>query len=225
MGLKEVLFTDGNFDEKKAYIDAMATNDLLSVSKDIIKEIVDKCGSDGRLWINSKRRQGNNWNSLVEYVSCSYIVGIYVQDLDTDTTMNEYFTTFFAKGEYVSSNNRLNERVRYTEKQKGEVMRSILLECIYQQYNDDVQIGKLVEKLSHYSIINPVYNYFFKDYFRLSNLPFSYATSKPQYKTYCDGKKAVEEYIKEHAKELDGKGKEELQEIYKRVFKESFEKK
>jgi hypothetical protein len=40
-------------------------------------------------------------------------------------------------------------------------------------------------------------------------------------KAYYAGKKAVEEYAKEHAEELFGKSVEELQTIYKQVFRKA----
>ena len=141
--LETILFSEGDFNEKDEYIEGMLIDELMSVNKSLVMRIVEKCGKDNDFRIATNRRKGNNWNSLVEGLRMTkanvLFVDIYIQDLKTDTTNVEYFDKFFRKGEYYSSDNYLNEGVDYTESQKAEVMRSILLECVYQQFNNDVQ--------------------------------------------------------------------------------------
>lgn len=138
--LENILFADGDFNEKKSYIENMVVDELMEIKKSLVKSIVEKCGSDNRFWINNKRRQGNHWNSLVEFLDVdngNVFVGIYVQNTKTDTTMMDSFDRFFRIGEYFSRDNHLNVGVDYKEGQKAEVMRSILLECVYQQFCDE----------------------------------------------------------------------------------------
>jgi hypothetical protein len=226
--LETILFGEGDFNEKKSYIDNMFVDVLMAVDKSIVKRIIEKCGNDNkRLYINNERRQGNNWNSLVEFFDISgdnVLLGIYVQNTKTDTTMIEYFDKFFRRGEYYSRDNRLNESVDYKEGQKAEVMRSILLECIYDQFNNDVQREKLIGKLGHYTIVNPVLNYFFNEW-RLKYRQISKYSSRDDVvknKAYYYGKKKIDEYIENNVESLLGKTAEELQAIYKKVFMDAY---
>lgn len=221
--LENILFADGDFNEKKSYIENMVVDELMKVNKSVVKSIIDRCGNDNRFWINNKRRQGNHWNSLVEFLDISngnVFVGIYVQNTKTDTTMMDSFDRFFRMGEYYSRDNHLNEGVDYKEGDKAEVMRSILLECIYQQFNDEVQRQKLIAKLGHYSIVNPVLNYFYKewDLWHREISKYSSRDCVVKNKAYHYGKKKINEYINDHVEELVGKSNEELQAIYKKVF-------
>lgn len=225
--LEKILFEQGDFNEKKSFIDNMVVDELMKVNKSLIKTIVNKIGTDNRLWINNKRRKGNDWNSLVESVytnNGNVLLGIYVQNTKTDTTTTDYFDNFFRRGEYYSRDNNLNEGVDYKEGEKAEVMRSILFECIYQQFNDEVQRRKLIAKLGHYSIINPVLNYFYYEW-DLRHKEISKYSSRDcvvKKKAYYYGEKKIKEYIENNVEELIGKSNEELQEIYKKVFVDAY---
>ena len=226
--LEEVLFTNGDLSEKVSFINDMVVSELMEVKKPLVKSIVEKCGENGTLWIDRKRRVENGWNSSVDNVSVyngDVYVEIYVQDAHTDTSMSEEFNKFFRKGEYFSRDNRLNVGVDYKEGQKAEVMRSILLECVYQQFCDEVQREKIVSKLSHYSIINPVLDYFYRKWDLWHRQISRYSSNEDiiKNKAYHNGEKKIKEYIKENAEQLIGKTNEELQDIYKKVFLDSYE--
>ena len=227
--LENILFTDGDFETKKSYIDDMIVDDLMSVEKSLVKRIIEKCGNEyNTLWIDSKRRQGNNRYSLVESVSIhdgDVLVGIYVQNDSTDTSTSERFDKFFRRGEYYSRNNNLNIGVDYKEGDKADVMRSILLECVYQQFNDEVLREKLIEKITHYSIINPVLNHFYKlwDLWHREISKYSSRDTVVKNKGYHYAERKIKEYARENVLDLVGKTNEELQEIYKEVFQKAYD--
>lgn len=221
--LENILFADGDFNEKKSYIENMVVDELMEVKKSVVKSIIDKCGYNNRFWINNRFRQGNHLNSFVEFLYISngnVFVGIYVQNTKTDTTMIDSFDRFFGRGEYYSRDNYLIEVVDYKECDKAEVMRSILLSCIYWLFNDEAQRGRLVSKLGNYYIVNPVLDYFYKEW-NLGNRTISRYSSRDcvvKNKSYYYGKNKLNEYINDHVEELVGKSNEELQAIYKKVF-------
>jgi hypothetical protein len=114
--------------------------------------------------------------------------------------------------------------VDYKEGQKAEVMRSILLECIYDQFNDGVQRAKLVDKLRHHSIVGPVLNHFYKewDLWHREISKYSSRDCVVKNKGYHYGSKKIDEYVEKNAEQLVGKTEEELQAIYKKVFLEAY---
>lgn len=225
--LESVLFTKGSVKDKVAYIEGMTTRELLKVGSNIVRKIYDLCGGD-RLYIRRSLRRGNKWNSEVEGIwvtesSDKLLVLIYVQNSKTDTSMTEYFNKFFSFGEYYSSNNNLGANVRYSESQKGEVMRSILLEFVKRTYDEgeveDKRRKDIVAKITHYSIVNPVLNNFYR-YYKLEYVS-SFSPSRydgVKLDAYHAAQKALSAYIYEHCDELSGLSKEELQKIYTKVF-------
>jgi hypothetical protein len=134
--------------------------------------------------------------------------------------MSETFKKFFKSGEYYSTNNNLYEGVDYKESDKAEVMRSILLECTYRLYNDEAQMNKLVDELSHYSIVNPVFNHFYEkwDLWHKNISKYSNRDTVVKINGYQHGKGKVYEYIKANAIRLVGIPIDKLQEIYKKEF-------
>lgn len=221
--LENILFADGDFNEKKSYIENMVVDELMEVKESVVKSIIDKCGYNNRFWINNRLRQGNHCNSLVEFLytrNCNVFVGIHVQNTKTDTTMIDSFDRFFRRGEYYSRDKFFVEGVDYKESDKAEVIRSILLSCIYWLFNDEAQRGGLVSKLRNYSIAYSVLDYFYKEW-DLGNRTISRYSSRycvVNNKAYYYGEKKINEYINDHLEELVGKSNEELQAIYKKVF-------
>lgn len=223
--LENILFANGDFNEKKSYIESMTPSELMNVNKSVIKSIVEKCGNDGRMWI--RQRVGNNWNSLVEAVDVIdgnvYLI-IYVQNTKTDTSTSEKFDTFFRSGKYYSCDNYLKEAVGYSERAKAEVMRSILMECVCRLFSDEEKKKKLIVELGNYSIINPILNKFYDEFNLKYNTISKYSSRQNVVKNkgYHYGEKKIREYIEEHCFELEGKSKEELQAIYEKVFMEAY---
>lgn len=226
MRVKEILFGEISAEEKLEKIKKLPNEVLLSAT-DIAKvllEIIQQCGKDGEFRIKNDRRVGNNWNSLVEGIRLykNYLyVDVYIQSDSTDTNTSALYHDMLTGGgsSYVES--RLGT-VKYREDDKAEVVRGFLLEYIYYKYieADERKAAEMIRSLLDYKIINPICDHYFEEY-GLFRLPFSYATTKPQYKTYCKCKKAIEEYIKEHYSELYGKSKEELTTIYNQVWKKT----
>jgi len=225
--LNDILFTQGDYQDKYAEINRISTDELLSISENTIKEIVSRCAGESQtLWI--EKRVGNDWNSLIENVSVNngkLYVSIYVQGAKTDTSQSERFSTFFQSGEYVSNNNRLWETIRYNERQKAEAMRSILLECIYRLHNDEAKRRQLVAKLSHYTIINPVKNHFYRKLDLWHNQLSKYSSRGSVVKNngYHHAEKQLQDYIDKNAYNLLGKTTEELQKIYTNVFQDAYD--
>lgn len=227
--LKELLFNEGNYNEKKSFIDNMSVDALMSTPKSLVKAIVEKAGDgEGRMYLNCEFRKGNHWNSEIEGVVISngnVLVFVYVQNTKTDTTTTEYFDKFFRRGEYCSRNNHLNEPVDYTEGQKAEVMRSILLQCIYNLFSDEHKKEVEIAKLKHYTIINPIVNHFYRKY-DLEHKRISQYSSRntiAEIEGYHFAKLELTNYIVNNYTELIGKSNEELQEIYKDVFQKKMD--
>lgn len=225
--LEKVLFAAGDYNKKKSYIDNMLVDELMQVSKSIVKSIIIKAGNDyGRFCIGKKFRKGNEWNSEIESVSLSkdnVFVDVYIQTDKTDTTESEYFDSFFRRGEYYSRDNRFNMGVDYKESQKAEVMRSILLECVYRLFSDEQKIAKNIARLSHYTLINPVCNHFYGEYrLRYKNISrYSSRDTIAEIKGYHHAEQVLRKYIEENYIDLEGKTNEELNEIYMKVFGDS----
>jgi hypothetical protein len=225
--LENILFDNGDFNEKKSYIERMAPIELMSVNKSVIKSIVEKCDKNGRMWISPKLRVGNHWNSLVEAVDLIdgnvYLI-IYIQNTKTDTSTSEKFDTFFRSGKYYSCDNNLKEAVGYSEKAKAEVMRSILMECVCRLFSDEEKKKKLIAELVNYSIITPILNKFYDEFNLKYNTISKYSSGQDLVKNkgYHYGDKKIREYIEGHCFELEGKSKEELKTIYEKVFMEAY---
>lgn len=224
--LEQILFGNGDYNQKKSFIDDMSVDELMSVTKTIVKSIITKAGNeDGYMGIRRDFRVGNKWNSEIEGIYLykdKLYVGIYVQNDSTDTTTSEEFNVFFRRGEYYSMKNSLNMGVDYSEGQKAEVMRSILYQCIYILFSDEHKKAELIEKLSHYSIINPVANHFYHKY--NLNYDISKYTSSDRVankKAYYHAERTLREYIEENYLMLVDKSNEELDKIYKEVFQKA----
>jgi hypothetical protein len=226
--LRDILFKCGDYAKKKAYIDTMSTDALLKIDGGIVKDIIKHTNPvSNSVRIRREFTPERFWNSYVEeffIINGDVYVMLYVQNTKTDTSKSEKFHVFFSKRNYVSSNNNLNVTISYNAEEKAYAMRSLLNTFIYDLYCDEAQKEKLFAKLTHYTITNEVYNHFYRE-FDLQHKELSkYSNRDCAVKRigYYHGKEKVEEYIKEHCLELDGKSNEELIEIYKGVFKKAF---
>lgn len=223
--LEKVLFNAGDYGKKKSFIENMLVDELMKIDKHLIASIIKKVGDEyGNLRIKCSLRKGNKWNSEIESVYLStnneVFVNVYVQSDSTDTTVPEYFDKFFRRGEYYSKGNRLGVGVDYNEGQKAEVMRSILLQCIYNLFSDEHKCAVIVAKLKHYSIINPICDHFYNKY-NLKYKEISKYSSRnevAEIKGYSHAIVKLDKYIVENYLELDGKTNNELREIYMEVF-------
>ena len=228
--LNDILFGSGSYEDKRTFIENMGVDALMQVSKPLVTSIVEKAGDKfGNLRIMVEFRKGNHWNSEVNdvcLVSGKLFVDIYVQNTKTDTTMSEYFDKFFRRGEYFSQDNNLNAPVDYKESQKAEVMRSILLQCVYNLFSDENKKREEIAKLGHYSIINPVLNYFY-DKYRLRYKDISKYASRDtiaEIKGYHHAERVLREYIENNYATLICKSVEDLQAVYREVFQKAMDK-
>ncbi len=131
--LNGILFGVGNHHTRVARITNLTCDELMAISESTIIKIIEQAGENNTLAIRSRFRKGNNCNSEIENVHIhngSVFVTLTILGDSTDTSISERFATFFRRGEYVSSANRLNIFIDYKESDKAEVMRSILLECL-----------------------------------------------------------------------------------------------
>lgn len=224
MDIRKVLFEEGSYADKVSVIKGVEQRELVSFfgCTLLVKDIINKVGKDNQIRIVRDFRVGNNWNSDFEkvYVSNGTLyVSLYVQDDSTDTSMSVTFSSFFRcdDGSYYCE--RLSKSVRYDIFEKAECMRSLFLSCVYYLWSDENKKNEIVAKLSHYSIINPVSNYFFNRYkFSFDSSSCDSVTNR---KAYDHGKKALNEYIRNNYAELQGKKEDELVSIYKKVFDEA----
>ena len=74
-----------------------------------------------------------------------------------------------------------------------------------------------LDSIAGWKVTNPVFNYFFEKWDCWHRMEYNENLRK----AYYAGKKAVEEYAKEHLNELYGKPENELQDIYKKVFQKA----
>jgi len=151
MNINETIFSRRAPKKKLEVVKNLSDSELLSVSPDTIKRIVREVGSkkyksrDKSLRISDA---GNNWNSTfdgVETCKGNLYVELYLQYENTDTSTSENFEKFFCKGEYRGSVVR-NDRYgnprhyyfTYTEADKAECMRMVLLEYINSKYKNRI---------------------------------------------------------------------------------------
>lgn len=227
--INKMVFSDTPAENKLHYIKTLSKEEIRKTTDGTILRIYNECrGGRDRFYIDGSRRAGNNlggrsiWNSNIEFIyeynGKAYIM-FYVQNSKTDTSESVLYDRFNGGTEFSGWSDYLNTRFRYDDTDIANVIRCILAEYVY--YTEVEKAAReeqeRLNSILHHSIVNPVYDYFYDSY-RLGNLPFSYASSTPAYKRYCEGKRAVAEYAKQNLDKLYGKSKEELQAIYRKVF-------
>lgn len=224
--MKVTLFGKGSYEQKKEIIDGMSVNELMNVSPETIKRVIDEAGKDGELNISRKFRKGNDWNSEIEsvyVVNDKLYIGVYIQSSSTDTTQGEEFNKFFRAGEYYSSKNRFDMGVSYKESQKAEVMRSFLHQCAYNLFSDEAYKESIIGKLLGYQIVNPVLDHFYNLYrLRYKNISkYASRNTIAEITAYHNAEKELRTYIRDNYKDLKSYNDESLIKIYKDVFSKS----
>lgn len=219
------LFSNVRGIDKVITIKALDADDIKRVNDKTLFTIVNTCKNDnGDFRVARERRKGNNWNSQVEglYISNNHMYfDIYAQNLSTDTTYSEDVGRFFSGSSYRAYVERLGMYVNYSDEKRVEVMRSFLLEYVY--YTDiereERELKEKIAGLLHYSIVNPVLDGFFEE-LRLQYVPTHVKSAKRD--GYYRGSMAITEYVNNNYKDLFGLSKEELQAIYRRVFRKAY---
>lgn len=153
--INQIIFTRTQPKKKLDIINSLSEAELMATTESTVIRIVKEAGSavyksrDKRLRIDYDRRKGNNWNSTVdsvELIKGKLFLDFYVQYENTDTDSYEEFGKFFRRGSFRGEIRRLdrygNGRTYYfcyDESDKARVMRSILLEYVYNKYNDKLK--------------------------------------------------------------------------------------
>lgn len=151
MNINQFIFSRTQPKKKIETIEALTTDELLSVKEETVIKIVKEVGRrmyksrDKQLYIDGDRRKGNCWNSTIEGVDLikgRIHLNIYIQYENTDTNSSEEFDKFFNRwNNYRGEIRRLdrygNGRTyyfMYNPSDKASVMKSILLEYVFTKY-------------------------------------------------------------------------------------------
>lgn len=230
INVNEFIFGRTKAEKKLQVLDAMSDNDIRKTSDATILRIYKECrgkDSDGkpndRFWIKCDRRAGNNWNSTIEFIyeykGKPYLC-LYVQNSSTDTSTCDSYTNFNYGSKYNGSC-RLGS-FTYDADEIAGVIRCILKEFVYYKYieREERERRERIAKVLHWKIYTPVCNHFY-DEWRCKYESGGVFSSTPRLDRYHRAKKAVEDYVEQHIDELDGKTTEELQAIYRKIFRET----
>lgn len=227
INVNEFIFGRTRAEKKLEVLDAMSDIDIRKVTDATILRIYKECrgkDSDGkpndRFWINGSRRAGNNWNSTIEFVyehqGRPYLC-LYIQNSNTDSSITKSLDEFRRGGSWCGS---IRGTYTYSMEDVSRVLRCILKEFVYYKYieREERERKEKISALLHWQIVNPVYNHFYEEW-RCKYEMGGWNTSTPRTNRYHRAKKAVEDYVTEHVDELSGKPAEELQSIYKDIFR------
>ena len=230
--VNEFIFGRTRAEKKLQVLDSMSDADICKVSNASILRIYKECrgkDSDGkpndRFWINSKRRVGNNWNSTIEFIheyrgrAC---IEFYVQNTKTDWGESVEYNTFKSGTEFRGYSEHLGTSFRYDSNDIANVIRCILKEFVYYKYIEKAERERREKfnAIAGWKVLNPVYNYFY-DEWRCKYQGGYPGAPHSRIDRYHRAEKAVKDYVQEHADELFGKSAEELQAIYRRIFRET----
>ena len=225
VNINDFLFGRTKAEKKLQVIDSLSDKEIRDTTSATIKRIINECKNEnGGFWINSDRRVGNDWNSTILSLYIYQdkpILTLYVQDDSTDTSMNVGYGDFNYAANYHSYCTRLGVAVNYSGEKIAKVIRCILKEYIYYKYieKDEREKKGRIDKVLHYSIVNPVVNHF---YAMLGPRHVSLSWNEDNRRKYMAGQEAIKTYAAEHYMELEKKSKEEIQSIYKEVFKKAW---
>jgi len=235
--INEFIFGRTKPEKKLEVLDSLSGAELRNATNETILRIYKECrgkDSDGnprdRFMIENDRRAGNRlggrgfWNSLIEFIyeynGRAYIM-FYVQNTKTDSSEGVSYTTFKSGAEYRGYCDYLGTYFRYDSNDIANVIRCILKEYVYYTYIEkpERERKERIAKVLHYKIANPVWNQFYNEW--RCKYEDSWRGSTPNTDRYHRAADAVRKYVEEHIDELDGKSAEELQAIYRRIFRET----
>ena len=230
--VNEFIFGRTKAEKKLEVLDTLSGSELRKVTNDTILRIYKECrskDSDGkpndRFWIDNKRRAGNDWNSTIEFIheyKGKAYISFYVQNTKTDWGENVSYERFKAGTEFRGYSDYLNTYFRYDADDIANVIRCILKEFVYYKYIERAERERRekVAALLHWKIYNPVCNHFY-DEWRCKYDGGYPGAPHSRIDHYHRAEKAVKDYVQEHADELFGKSAEELQAIYRKIFRET----
>ena len=238
INVNEFIFGRTKAEKKLQVLDAMSNNDIRKTSDATILRIYKECrgkDSDGkpndRFWIDNKRRAGNClggngfWNSTIQFIyeyKGKAHIDFYVQNTKTDCGEGVSYERFNAGTEFRGYSDYLDTFFRYDADDIANVIRCILKEFVYYKYIERAERERRekIAKVLHWKIYNPVCNHFYNEWGCKYEGGYPGAPHS-RLDRYYRAKKAVEEYVEQHIDELAGKATEELQAIYRKIFRET----
>ena len=141
--------------KKLEIIESLSPSELLATTPATITRIIKEAGKnryksrDKRLFISRDRQRGNSWNSTVEAAELlkgKVYLDVYVQYENTDTNTDYPLSSFLGRGEsrvVINRDDRYgNPRTYYShydEESKARVIKSILLQYVYNKYEDKLK--------------------------------------------------------------------------------------
>ena len=152
MDINKFIFSRTAPKNKIQIVRNLLITETLSITTETITRMVKETGSginksrNKELRIPYGQRTGNDWNSEVEGIRLfkgKLSVDLYLQYENTDTTTSESLENFLSKGDYrgsvIRSDRNGNDRsyyLTYTESDKSEFIKSLLLEYLNRKYKD-----------------------------------------------------------------------------------------
>lgn len=210
--------------DKLVMIDKMSDADVRKTTSATMMRIYNECKGDGRdrFCIDCDRREGNHWDStiefLYEYKGQPYLC-IYVQNSSTDSSTCDSYANFNRGERYNGYCEYLNKRFIYDSEDIANVIRCILKEYVYYTYieKDAREMAKKMDEIGGYKVINPLLNALYKKH----DIWHSSDTSWKR-KAYFHAEKTLKSYIKDNFNELYGKSIDELNEIYREILDKAY---
>jgi hypothetical protein len=233
--VNEFIFGRTKAEKKLEVLDNLSGSELRKATNGTILRIYKECrgkDSDGKpndkFYIKNDRRAGNClggsrfWNSTIEFIheyrgkAC---IEFYVQNTKTDWGESVDYDRFKSSTEFRGYCDHLDTYFRYDSTDIANVIRCILKEFVYYKYIERAERERKerIARVLHWKIYNPVCNHFYDEW--RCKYEDSWRGSTPRTDRYHRAAKAVKEYVEQHIDELDGKTTEELQEIYRKIFR------
>ena len=218
--INEFLFGRTKAEKKLEVIKNLSAGEVMNVNDATIIRIYKEC-RDGRdrFYINSERRVGNNWNSTIEFIyehQGRAILMLYIQNSSTDSSISKSLSEFKRGGTWYG---HIAGSYTYDSEDIVRTLRCILMEYVYWKYIEKAERERRenVRKVLYEGKFGKVCDYFY-DEWRCKYEMHSWS-STPRLDRYHRAEKAVKTYAEEHVDELMGKTPEEVQDIYRRIFR------
>ena len=223
--INKFLFGRTKAEKKLEVINNLSVRDLFNVTDATILRIYNECHGDrDRFYLNSERRAkaGNNWNSNIEFIyeyNGRPYVCLYIQNSSTDSSITKSFAEFKRGGTWYG---HIAGSYSYHTDDVARVIRGIIAEYVYWKYIEKAERERKerIAKVLDWKIYNPVCNQFY-DEWRCKYDGGYPGAPHDRIDRYHRAEKAVKEYVEQHIDELAGKSVEELQAIYRMIFRET----
>ena len=226
ININEFLFGRTRAEKKLETIKAMSDADIRKATSVTILRIYKECKEKGRdrFYISSDRRVGNNWCSTIEFIyeyKGKPMLCLYVQNSSTDSSECVSYIEFNGANRYNGYCRNLGKSFTYDSSDIARTIRCILMEYVYWKYIEKAErersenIRKVLYEVGKFG---KVCDYFYDDW-RCKYEMGGWNSPTPRTNRYYRAKKAVVSYVEEHLDELIGKTSEEVQSIFKQIFR------